>query len=172
MSLQERLRGETWRDIAGYEGKYTVSNHGRVFSTPRPGTRGGELAQVLCDGYRRTSLQRGAKDQRAVYVHRLVLEAFVGPRPDKHEAAHLNGNRQDNRVENLAWVTKKVNHSHKVLHGTAQRGEKSPSAKLTECAVQQIRAMYRKKTQRDLALMFGVSLSAIQRVHGGATWNH
>ena len=58
-------------------------------------------------------------------VHRLVLAAFVGPCPVGYQCAHLNNVRDDNRVENLAWVTPKENISHKWLHGTMPAGDKS-----------------------------------------------
>ena len=50
------------------------------------------------------------------YVHRLVLETFVGPRPDGMEARHLNGDCQDNRVENLIWGTPLENGADKIRH--------------------------------------------------------
>ena len=57
-------------------------------------------------------------------VSELVLTTFVGPRPSPtHDAAHLNGDRNVNRLDNLSWATKKENAAHKRLHGThrAQR---------------------------------------------------
>jgi hypothetical protein len=68
----------------------------------------------------------------ARYIHRLVLEAFVGMAPAGTECAHLNGNRTDNRLANLQWTTRSVNFSHKRLHGTAGAGEKSTQAKLKD----------------------------------------
>jgi hypothetical protein len=57
---------------------------------------------VRPDGYLSVGLSRNSK-QRAFYVHRLVAEAFLGPRPAGKETMHLNGDRTDNRVANLAY---------------------------------------------------------------------
>ena len=59
-------------------------------------------------------------------VHHLVLEAFVGPRPEGHEARHLNGNCQDNRLKNLQWGTPEENAADKVKHRTHCRRCGSP----------------------------------------------
>ena len=58
-------------------------------------------------------------------VHRLVLEAFVGPRPEGMVARHLNGDPGDNRLENLAWGTQSENNYDKVRHGTHHNANKT-----------------------------------------------
>jgi hypothetical protein len=60
-------------------------------------------------------------------VHRLVLEAFVGPCPDGHQCGHDNGVPSDNRVANLAWVTPRVNTLDKHRHGTMPMGDRHPA---------------------------------------------
>lgn len=58
--------------------------------------------------------------QRQIPIHALVMDAFGKPKPSKaHEIRHLNGNRRDNRIENLAWGTKQDNYNDSVRHGTA-----------------------------------------------------
>lgn len=102
---------EEWRatGINGYE----VSNHGRVRSLPRKRTRGGILRPGISSGYQMLSL-----GGRSRLVHRLVLVAFRGPCPEGLECAHLDGNRFNNALANLVWVTKTENEAHKRLHGT------------------------------------------------------
>lgn len=114
---------ERWLPVAGYEGIYEVSSHGRVRSLRRldPAGRrvgGRELTIVhLPTGHQRVKL---SKDGRSVHaaLHRLVLAAFAGPPPDGCEALHNDGNPANNRVENLRWGTRSENLRDSVRHGT------------------------------------------------------
>lgn len=112
------MEKEIWRPIKGYEGLYEVSNLGRVKSIERYilsgkgyglHKYGGKvLKSGSSNGYLRVSL---CKDKHIGHfsVHRLVAEAFI-PNPDsKPEIDHINTVRNDNRVENLQWVTKQEN---------------------------------------------------------------
>jgi hypothetical protein len=99
------------------------------------------------------------------HVHRLVLEAFVGPPPAPGmHGAHLNGKQDDNRIENLAWVTQSENEAHKAAHGT----KRGPGRKFTREQVLSIRADPR--SGRDLAEAYGVSSSCIFALRSGETY--
>lgn len=96
---------ERWADVEGYEGRYQVSNLGRV----RNAVTGRSLKlQVCSNGYLKVTL--GYKGWQPL-VHRLVAKAFI---PGDHELQvnHLNGVRGDNRVENLEWLSCSDNHRH------------------------------------------------------------
>lgn len=136
---------EIWKSVVGFP-DYEVSSLGRVRSLPR----------IRCDGYRLSGrMQKPYPDRQGylrVYivaphwkgtrkVHQLVLEAFVGPRPDSMVACHNNGNNQDNRPENLRWDTSKANKRDSVKHGTCI-GEMNPYAKLNAVDVERIRDQY------------------------------
>lgn len=117
------LPGEEWRPVLGWEGLYEVSDLGRVRSLSRGGYRGRiikpylnrkdypRLMVALCDGKRK----HGGR-QAFPTVHRIVLEAFVGPRPDGMEACHYNGDACDNRLKNLRWDTKMGNVADRRRH--------------------------------------------------------
>ena len=108
---------EEWRPVPGFEGKYEVSNEGRVRSLVKGEPR--VLSQwAVQTGHLKTRVGgRALKAGR--YVHQIVLEAFVGPRPfDTAVTRHLNGDPTDNRVENLAWGTQTENLYDSVRHGT------------------------------------------------------
>lgn len=118
------LPGEHWRLIPGYERFYEVSDLGRVRTVARPiGYRSGIWdvkilrARPHVGGYLNACLRRDG-NKKTFKVHRLVLEAFVGPCPEGMECRHLNGNPADNRLANLVWGSKSQNELDKVHHGT------------------------------------------------------
>lgn len=118
---------EEWRPVVGYEGRYEVSNDGRVRSFARS-RYGRELAPFDVHGYRRIRL-RGA-DGRVVQVgvHRLVLMAFDRRPVGEEQARHLNDNKADNRIENLAWGSQADN------WGDRKRNGINPFGNKTHCA--------------------------------------
>jgi hypothetical protein len=131
-------------------GEYSVDRLGRVYSGSR------ELKTwSLPSGYRQVNLGRGVRR----YVHRLVLEAFVGPCPEGEECRHLNGDPGDNRLANLCWGTVAENRMDKVRHGTG---------KLSEDDVRSIRARRAGGALvREIAEEFGISPSHASMVCRG-----
>ena len=118
---------EQWRDVVGHEDRFMVSDHGRVWSKDRmvrhgrgPGLRrhaGRMLKQGRKPaGYPVISALIDGK-VRSLYVHRLVLESFVGPCPSGHVARHLDDNPENNHLSNLAWGTESENAHDKVRNG-------------------------------------------------------
>lgn len=109
---------EIWKDIPGHEGEYQVSDMGRVKSMPRRVrlvAGGTETTRQVSERILRpgraasghVSVALGLGNSRL--VHQLVLEAFVGPRPDRHEVLHLNHIPDDNRLVNLKYGTRSEN---------------------------------------------------------------
>lgn len=103
---------ETWKDVEGYEGLYQVSDEGRVKSLKkRFGRQEGERimkpSMEWC-GYMRLGLTKDGK-ARIFAVHRLVAKAFIPNPENKPVINHIDGNRANNRVENLEWATYKEN---------------------------------------------------------------
>jgi hypothetical protein len=89
------------------------------------------------------------------------------------EACHNNGAKEDNRLANLRWDTRKNNHADKRLHGTHPAGENHAQSKLTEKDVLEIRGLAGAGTaQRSLCRRFGVSPMTISRVVNRVLWTH
>ena len=109
---------EIWKPIKDYEGLYEISNLGRVKSLPRNGTIKTEkiLTPNMSGRYARIGLRDKIKIKYS--VHRLVAEAFI-PNPNNlPQVDHINGDRYDNRVENLRWVTPSENSQHALAVGS------------------------------------------------------
>lgn len=104
---------EKWRPIKGLEGKYEVSDVGRVrslvFGKPK----------IMCQtnglGYQMVNINK-----KPIGVHRLVAEAFIPNPENKPFVNHINGDRRDNAVENLEWVTPQENITHSVKTGLSK----------------------------------------------------
>ena len=115
---------EIWRPSLRFP-KYEASSLGRIRNIKtghilRPyRMRNGYLQVNLC--------------ATSVTAHTIVLEAFAGPRPKGYQASHLNGDRADNRAENLVWETATENNRRKALHGTQPAGDNHPCSRKTHC---------------------------------------
>lgn len=99
---------ELWKDIVGYEGKYQVSNLGRVRRLPYEKVL---KPQKRKHGYLSVWLYLN-DNKKQVSIHRLVAEAFCVKRDGANEVNHLNENKQDNRAENLEWCNRSENCSY------------------------------------------------------------
>lgn len=104
------------------------------------------------------------------YVHRAVLQTFVGEPELKQECAHINGNKENNCLYNLRWCSKKSNLKDKHKHGTHYKGGKNPSVKLRQDQVNTIRAMKGSISASQCAKIYKVSSSTIGRIWRGEAW--
>lgn len=168
-----------FRQIPGFP-RYAVDENGTVLSvcghvkertkpwsearrlTPTA-NRWGYLTVQLCHGGR-IYLKR---------VHVLVLTTFVGPCPDGMQSRHLDGDKRNNRLSNLAWGTAFQNYQDMQLHGTNPHGERHGNAKLTEGAVRKIRERRGNgEILRVLAADFHVHFGTISKVARDESWKH
>lgn len=161
----DNLGGEEWKDIAGYEGKYQVSNFGRVKSFKQHVTR--ILKPKLNEnGYLYFSLSKSnvAKNNLS---HRLVAEAFNPKIEGKNDVNHLDGHPLNNYVKNLEWATRKENLQHAVRIGLWNLGEEHHNAKLTNEQATLIRENHDNLSRNELAKKFCVTPSTISLVQLG-----
>lgn len=168
---------EEWKPVLGYEGFYEISNMGRVralFCT----TNFHKLNRILKPwlvkaGYLQVHLKRPGEKRKAHFIHRMLLEAFVSPRPPKCEVRHLNGSRSDNTLSNLAWGTHKENAEDMLKHGHCSTGEKQWNSKLTEVQVKSIRELYASGfSVAEIAENFEARPSNVWAIVKGRSWRH
>ena len=174
------LAGEVWLAIVGYDGKYEVSNMGRVRTYHMYGSwdkRNG-VPQLRRPG-RKNKIghlfvwlwKDGHHESRS--IHELVLTMFVGPRPDGHEGAHLNDTPADNRLTNLAWVTHAENMRQMSERNRSNRGERASWAKLTDESVRDIRRrMQRGEQIKAIARSLDMAYLTVYYAATGRSWAH
>lgn len=165
---------ERWADIPEYIG-YQVSDQGRVRTVDRAilgrdgreGLHRGRVLkpQRLKNGYLEVYLCDG-KSRKHRTVHSLVAQMFLGSRPERMDVMHINGDRSDNRVENLAYGTRSEN-----LRGTYAYGGKKGNGKLSLADVDEIRRRLGiGESCRSIAELFKVDNAAIYHIRNGATF--
>lgn len=107
---------EVWKSIYGYNGLYEVSNLGRIKSIR---TKKSKILKPYkgSSGYNHIVLYKNKK-AKTYDVHRIVAISFLDNKYNKEEVNHKNGNKEDNMVDNLEWVSRSENllHRHKTLH--------------------------------------------------------
>lgn len=160
-----------WRKVIidGKEtSKYLVSECGGIYSSKSDLN----LRQRLhTGGYKQVTMSFGKP--KDAYVHRLVAEAFI-PNPDNKPCVnHIDGNKHNNHVSNLEWVTDSENQKHSYSIGLNSRnGENNGLSKLNEQEVLSIRALRSTMTGVALSKMFNVSEGTIREICKRRSWVH
>ena len=170
---------ERWRPVLHWEGKYEVSDLGRVRSVARwvAARRGRRLIEgrVLApyrkpEGYGRVELCDGPR-QESHDLHRLVAYAFVAGAGDV--VRHLDGDGSNNAASNLAWGSFADNEADKARHGRTPRGEAHPNSKMTDGHVRRIRELHaRGLNQLQIAAALGLNRGVVGVVLRGEGWTH
>ena len=173
MSAETSSCTEEWRPVKGYEGIYSVSNAGRMrrdlfpvkLMTPTLNNCG---YLVVCLYY------KGAK-RKQVGVHRIILQAFQDPPDGRNQVNHKNGDKTDNRLENLEWCTLQENiiHAFRVLGRKAPRGMDAGGSKLADIDIVVIRRLLELGVwEKHVGALFGVSQTCINKIKQKRNWAH
>ena len=162
---------EIWKDAPGYEGRYQVSNLGKVKSLNYNRTCKEVILKAGKDGrgYLRVVLR---KDGNSITnkVHRLVMLAFVGK--SDLEVNHINGIKADNRFENLEYCSRSENIQHAYDTGLKARGENCYNSKLTRACAERIKYGHQGMTQKDIAKIYGIARELVSQIRSGKYWKH
>jgi hypothetical protein len=171
---------EIFGEIEDFPG-YKIGSEGTVWSLWIRGSKNRRLgtvwkrlkAQLNCRfPYYYVALRDKEGRKRDFKVSVLVLRAFMGPKPEGYEAAHLNGRSRDDRLRNLAWKTHEGNMADKVLHGTHRQGTQIPCSVLNEQTVRVIKDLIGTMSYCQISRLFRVTDSVIREIALGRSWKH
>lgn len=168
--LYKKMEKEIWKDVVGYEGRYKVSNQGRLMSIIN-----NPLIISLCLNYKgyECAVIRKNNVAKTIRVHRLIAEAFISNPLNLPQVNHLDGNKANNSLDNLEWSDNSGNQKHGYKLGLkSSTGEKNGNCKLNTEKVKKIREMYDTKQykQADLAKMFNCTEGNISAIVIRRNW--
>jgi hypothetical protein len=157
---------EVWRPVPNFP-NYEVSNLGYVYGLY------GELKPWKGNYLYITLWRNGEKFRRT--IHSIVAAAFIGPRPPGKTVNHKDLHRENNRDNNLEYLTQKQNNHHARRHGhiggKSRWGEENPNSKLSEIEVRSIRRKFRRGwTKTELSAKYNVTCQMIHRIIEGKAW--
>jgi len=159
---------EEWKEIDEYAG-YQISSHGRAISDSRKG--GGKILKNQLVRKYMTILMTKNNKQKRFLIHRLVAKQFIKNEENKPFVNHKDGNKLNNHISNLEWVTRAENSAHAAANGLYRSGEKNGRAKITEKDVLKIRKMRALGTKLTvIAKLFDLSIATTSHICLRKTW--
>jgi len=165
---------EIWKDVISYEGIYEVSNLGRVRSI-NTGRKKPLKPLLGNNGYFKINLYKDKK-MSAINIHRLVAIAFIINDGNKKQVNHIDGNKINNNVDNLEWVTDSENqkHSYDIGLKVGRKGTSHHNCKITEETVIKIRELWNtgEYVQREIAEIIGINTNNVWKIINGVRWKH
>lgn len=170
------MTNEIWKDVIGYSGLYQVSNMGRIksllfnkekFLKPWKRKAGHFLVNLYIN-----------KKSKTFYLHKLIMEAFIGPCPDGLEVRHLDGNGTNNILSNLKYGTRTENVRDAIKHGTfkgppKQLGSKNFRATVNEKQVIKVKKLLNNNfSVAQISKILNIKNYIISSIKKGDTWKH
>ena len=157
---------ELWKPLLEYKG-IEVSSIGRIKKAANKRRKERILTEFPKDrdGYYRCSVQKLDGVWTSQPVHRLVAKAFIDNPDNKESVNHLDGNRTNNRVENLEWVTPKENVIHSFKYGARKICKEVPKKTiLTDFQISQIDTLRSLYTVNQIAKLFNIEYQSLKNI--------
>ncbi len=159
------------KDIPNYESLYFATIDGKIFSYPKKTRKGiREIVPHKGSNYNLIDLCKDGKIKKYL-IHRLIAETFI-PNPDnKPQVNHIDGNKRNNRVDNLEWCTASENQKHSISIGLRTcKGEKNSQSKINaEVAL----SIFKDKRQyKEISKQYNVSIPTVSDIKRGYSWTH
>jgi len=168
---------EIWKPIINYENLYEISNYGRIKRIAN-GSNSTFIGKILkpqkISKYGHLGIRLYKDNNNKLFpIHRLVLETFIGPSPIGMQCRHLDGNPQNNKLDNLKWGTCKENSEDRIAHGKSGKGSNGSMSKLTEQNIPEIKLLYRQGiSQINISRVYNVSKYIIWAIIHNKIWKH
>lgn len=157
---------EVWKTIKGFS-KYKVSNLGNVISLNYARLKKEQVLKPRKgkNGYKYVCISNDFNKMKTKNIHRLVAESFLENKFNKPCVNHLDGNKENNHIDNLEWCSYLENINHALKTGLkTDVSEKNWNCKLSKKQVLEIRALINKTTQSKIAKMYNVNQSTISDI--------
>lgn len=164
---------------------YSASECGRIFTNRRrtriKGQHGTKVVidhkyqrelkqQIVAKNYRVVCINTG-KSIRPIGIHRIVMDAFIGPPPVGHQVRHLDNDPSNNNISNLAYGTVMENSHDRMQAGHYYTGGRHHNAKLTDDQAEEIKRLRKQKLKvKVLANQFSVSIATIESIIYGKSY--
>ena len=180
-----RTSVEIWKPVPDYHGSYEVSDNGRIRSLDRQTpykegfrTTKGRILKFFLDGCGYPTIHLWKYRQKRIHkIHHLVALVFIGHPPgaigrgiNDYQINHKDGDKTNNHVLNLEWITHKANKLHAAQNGLTTRGTKHPNAKLAESDIREIRNLFPSLTYKEIAARYGISRNHAHQIVTGKRW--
>lgn len=174
---------EIWKEVEGYEGLYAVSDRGRVKTLDKVVNSCYESKQFRREqilknqkqktGYLTVTLSKNKKAKTAL-VHRLVANAFINNSENKMFVNHINGNKADNRTENLEWATRSENQKHAYKFGLQKRKLRKAIIGINPITLDKVyfHSITEAKENGFVVSSIYKSLQSSTYLHKGYKWNY
>lgn len=166
------IDNEIWKNVEDYDGSYQVSDMGRVASK-KLSDKIILKSSLDSDGYKQVVLSKN-NIQKTIKVHRLVALAFIDNPDNLPQINHLDGDKSNNKTDNLEWISISDNISHAFRTGlkVSLKGSQIGNSVLIEKDVKNIRNLKGKISNKEIAEQYRVSTATVSNILNLKSWRH